>query len=155
VARGLAANGRQPVECRDEKAQLSHRLPAEFIRRTLSDFNARALDATTASAHLEVSRARLYELRTAFLRNNPDCRWTPSGGDRGAPWPAAAITFLEGFLPLQKPPNFQLVADELEHLCRFKRSRSTVEAYVKTHLPHLVPTPERKPRIYRRFRLPV
>ena len=60
VARGLAANGRHPVECRDEKAQLSHRLPAEFIRRTLSDFNARALDATTASAHLEVSRARLY-----------------------------------------------------------------------------------------------
>ena len=152
VARGLAANGRHPVECRDEKAQLSHRLPAEFIRRTLSDFNARALDATTASAHLEVSRARLYELRTAFLRDKADCRWTPSGGDRGAPWPAAAITFLEGFLPLQKPPNFQLVADELERLCGFQRSRSTVEAYVKTHLPHLVPRAVRKPRIYRRFR---
>jgi hypothetical protein len=44
-----------------------------------------AQNATTASAHLEVSRARLYELRTAFLRDKADCRWTPSGGDRGAP----------------------------------------------------------------------
>ena len=60
--------------------------------------------------------------------------------------------FLEGFLPLQNPPNYQLVADEMERLCGFKRARSSVEAYVKSHLSHLVPAPQRKPRTYRRFR---
>ena len=40
----------------------------------------------------------------------------------------------------------------MERLCGFKRARSSVEAYVKSHLSHLVPTPQRKPRTYRRFR---
>lgn len=58
----------------------------------------------------------------------------------------------EVFLPLQIPPNYQLVADELERLHPFKRARSTVEDYVKTHLPHLIAHPQRKPQTYRRFR---
>ena len=53
--------------------------------------------------------------------------------------PAGVTAFLEGFLPLQSPPNDQLVADEMERLCHFKRARSSVEAYVKSHLSHLVP----------------
>lgn len=59
---------------------------------------------------------------------------------------------MEGFLPLQNPPNYQLVADEMERLRGFKRARSSVESYVKSHLSHLVPAPQRKPRTYRRFR---
>lgn len=69
-----------------------------------------------------------------------------------AAWPADIISFLEGFLPLQNPPNYQLVADEMERLCHFKRTRSNVEAYVKIHLSHLVPARPRKSRTYRRFR---
>jgi hypothetical protein len=39
----------------------------------------------------------------------------------------------------------------MERLHQFKRARSTVERYVKNHLAHLIPQPERKPRTYRRF----
>ena len=118
----------------------------------LSDFNARSLDALTAAAHLGVSRTRLYELRTAFLRDQTGFGPSPSGGAHRGPWPVAVVSFLEGFLPLQTPPNYQLVADEMERLCHFKRARSSVEAYVKSHLSHLVPARQRKPRTYRRFR---
>lgn len=62
------------------------------------------------------------------------------------------VDFLVGFLPVQQPPNYQLVADEMLRLHGFKRSRSTVEAYVKTHLPHLISKPPRQPRPPRRFR---
>ena len=99
-----------------------------------------------------MSRTRLYELRCAFLRDKPGYGPKPSGGARRGAWPAEAGTFLEGFLPLQNPPNYQLVADEMERLCGFKRARSGVEAHVKTHYAHLVPVPLRKPRTYRRFR---
>ena len=60
--------------------------------------------------------------------------------------------FLGEFLPLQNPPNYQLVCDEMERLCGFKRARSTAEAYIKRHFAHLVFTPPKKKRVYRRFR---
>lgn len=99
-----------------------------------------------------MSRTRLYELRTAWLREQSGYQPEASGGARGAAWPAEVVTCIEGFLPLQSPPNYQLLADELERLHGFKRARSTVEAYVKKHLVHLIAQPERKPRTYRRFR---
>ena len=40
-----------------------------------------------------------------------------------------AIAFLKAFLPLQKPPNFQLVADERETRLGFKRHRESVAAF--------------------------
>ena len=110
------------------------------------------IDADSACARLDVSRSRLYELRTAWLKDQSAYQPAASGGDHGEAWPAEIIDFLNGFLPLQVPPNFQLVADEMERLHHFKRVRSTVEDYVKKHLAHLIPQPERKPRTYRRFR---
>ncbi len=132
--------------------QLVHRLPAEFVRRVLKDFNQGVLGAADAAARLEVSRARLYQLRTGYLRDKAAYCPQSSGGARREQWPAAVIDFLTGFLPLQSPPNYQLVADELLRLCQFRRARSTVEAYVKAHLPHLVATPPARPKGYRRFR---
>ena len=137
---------------RGEKKQLIHRLPPEFVRNTLRDFNSGVLDAATARARLEVSRTRLYELRTAWLRDRSGYQPEASGGDRGAVWPVGVLACIKEFLPLQSPPNYQLLADELERLHNFKRARSTVEAYVKKHLAHLIAQPERKPRTYRRFR---
>lgn len=99
-----------------------------------------------------MSHTRLYELRYAFLRDKDSYEPKPSGGARRGAWPAKVDAFLEGFLPLQNPPNYQLVADELDRLCGFKRARSTVEAHVKSHHAHLVPAPQRKARTYRRFR---
>jgi hypothetical protein len=99
-----------------------------------------------------VGRTRLYQLRTAWLRDKTGFLPSASGGARDAAWPDEVVACIEGFLPLQSPPNYQLLADELERLHGFQRARSTVEAYVKKHLPHLIAQPERKPRTYRRFR---
>lgn len=118
----------------------------------MSDFNAGTLDSATATQHLGVSHTRLYELRTAFLRDKPGYNPKASGGDHRSVWPTEVDHFLAGFLPIQNPPNYQLVSDEMERLCGFKRARSSVEAYVKAHFAHLVPSPQRKPRTYRRFR---
>ena len=99
-----------------------------------------------------MSRSRLYELRTALLSERVAFAPKPSGGDRRMDWPPEAQRFLLEFLPLQNPPNFQLVADELKRLCGLVRARSSVEAHVKAHYAHLVPAPARPPRVYRRFR---
>jgi hypothetical protein len=141
----------QPSFCL-EKKQIIHRLPSHFVLRVLADFNGGILDATTAAAHLGVSRSRLYQLRTDYLSNRKSYQPKASGGGRCHAWPSKARAFLEDFLPLQSPPNYQLVADELQRLCDFKRARSCVEVHVKTHFSHLVPAAVRKQRTYRRFR---
>ena len=56
---------------RRAKKQLIHRLPPDFIRRILKDFNSGTLDASSAAARLGVSRARLYQLRTDYLKDKP------------------------------------------------------------------------------------
>ncbi len=99
-----------------------------------------------------MSRARLYQLRTAYLKDKSGYQPAASGGDRREEWPLEVLEFLKSFLPVQSPPNYQLVADEMERLCNFKRARASVESYVKTNLSHLVPTPAPKKRTYRRFR---
>lgn len=134
------------------KKQLIHRLPPAFVLQILKDFNSGAIDAFSAANRLGVSRARLYQLRTGYLRNKSDYQPKASGGARREAWPPEVVKFLKGFLPVQSPPNYQLVADELERLCHFKRARATVESYVKTHLSDLIPTPPPKQRTYRRFR---
>ena len=135
-----------------EKKQIIHRLPADFVLRVLEDFNAGRLNVSEATIRLGVGKARLYQLRTAWLKNRKSFRPGPSGGAHRAIWPAEVQAFLAKFLPLQNPPNYQLVCDEMDRLCGFKRARSSIEAYVKIHFPHLVPTTARKPRTYRRFR---
>ena len=99
-----------------------------------------------------MSRSRLYELRTALLRARDRFAPKPSGGDRRKDWPPEAHRFIVEFLPLQNPPNYQLVADELMRLCGWVRARSSVEAHVKAHYAHLVPALARQARVYRRFR---
>ena len=122
------------------------------MRSVLRDFNAGELDAADACQRLEISRTRLYELRTAWLREKEGYRSKASGGRRRDPWPSSVMDFLLEFLPVQQPPNYQLVADEMLRLHGFKRSRSAVEAYVKAHLSHLASKPPRQPRTPRRFR---
>jgi len=118
----------------------------------LKDFNEGRLDAATAAADLGVSRAQLYRHRTAYLREKEGYQPLVSGGSRQEEWPVGVRSFLEEFLPLQKPPNYQLVADEMLRLHGFRRARSSVEAYVKAHLAHLIPKAEPKSRVRRRFR---
>ena len=75
-----------------------------------------------------------------------------SGGAHRGLWPADVCAFLAQFVPLASPPNFQLVADELKRLFGFVRARSSVEAFLKSHLPQLLPTPPPRLRTDRRFR---
>jgi hypothetical protein len=135
-----------------ENKQLINRLPSDFVRRVLNDFNAGNLDAITAASQLGVGRSRLYELRFDFLRAKDVYAPEASGGNRRNAWPLDVERFLQEFIPLQRPPNYQLVADELLRLHGFMRARSTVESYIKTNLSHLIPTVPKKPQPYRRFR---
>ena len=69
---------------RVEKKQIIHRLPSDFVRRTIADFNAGLLDASNAASQLGIGRTRLYELRTAYLANRESYAPTASGGARRA-----------------------------------------------------------------------
>ncbi len=127
-------------------------MPVVMIRRVLKDFNDGVLDTETATLSLGISRAQLYRYRTDYLKNKQAYSPQSSGGNRHGDWPDHILRFLKEFLLLGTPPNFQLISDELLRLHDFKRARSSVETYAKTHLREFVPLPERKPRGYRRFR---
>lgn len=140
------------IYCDDEKRQIIHRLPLGFVRQTLADFNSGSIDAPEACRRLQVGKTRLYQLRSLWLKDRDGFQIKPSGGDQRGPWPKDAVLFLRTFVPLENPPNFQLIADELLRLYGMQRARSSVEAYIKTHLPQLIQAPNPKPRPYRRFR---
>ena len=108
-----------------EKKQLICRLPLIFVREVLEAFNAGLMAAAEGAGQLGVSRSRLYQLRAEYLRNRATYSPQASGGAHRCAWPPEVLSFLKEFLPLQRPPNYQLVADELIRLYGFKRARSS------------------------------
>jgi hypothetical protein len=58
---------------------------------------------------------------------------------------------LQAFLPLQRPPNYQLVADELAARFAFQRDRKSVATYARQHFPLLVSAPSPTPKPRRRW----
>lgn len=133
------------------KKQLAKRLTNPFLQHILKQFNQGLIDVADASHHLQISRAHLYRLRTRFLKERSQFAAKLSGGDHWPAWPPEAIGFLKKFLPLQKPPNFQLVADELEARLGFKRHRESVAAFARTHFPSLISQPQPRPKARRRW----
>ena len=134
-----------------EKRQLPKRLTALFLHQTLEAFNAGQLDAATAAQRLTVSPAHLYRLRTRWLRHPATFAARLSGGDHSPDWPADVDRFLQSFLPLQRPPNCQLVADELVARFAFERHRKSVAACARARFPALLAAPERLPKPRRRW----
>ena len=132
----------------DAKQQLAKRLTLQFLHHTLTAFNGGDLDSDTAAQLLNVSRAHLFRLRAAWLQHPTAFILRLSGGDHGPVWPAAVQQFLQAFLPLQRPPNYQLVADELATRFAFHRDRKSVAVFARRHFPLLVraPAPVPKPR---------
>jgi hypothetical protein len=63
-------------------------------------------------------------------------------------WKSLVLSGFKRFLPLQNPPDFQLVADEMDRLHDFKRARSTVAVCAKARFAQMIPQPGRKPRTY-------
>src|ERR1043166_2931356 len=112
-SRPLGQALRRPERSGGRRKGWPNRLTPLFLNQTLEAFNAGQLDATTAAQELNVSRAHLYRLRTRWLRQPSAFRAQLSGGSHRPDWPAKVDLFLESFLPLQRPPNYQLVADEL------------------------------------------
>ena len=109
------------------------------------------IDVAEASSQLGIGRTHLYRLRTRFLKERSKFAATLSGGDHWPDWPPKAVAFLKKFLPLQKPPNFQLVADELETRFGFKRHRESVAAFARTHFPNHICQPEPHLKARRRW----
>ena len=132
----------------EKKQQIAKRLTPEFVRQTVEAFHRGTLDATAARELLGVSRAHLFRIRLAWLHDAPGFAPRLSGGDHHQHWPPEVRRFLEAFLPLQRPPNFQLVADQLADRFSFHRDRKSVAAYARTNFPNLVlpPLPVPKPR---------
>jgi hypothetical protein len=130
---------------------LAQRLAPPFLWQILSQFNAGQIDALEASQHLQVSRAHLYRLRTLWLQNRSQFSAKLSGGDHWPDWPPQVCQFLQDFVPLQNPSNFQLISDELDLRFGFKRHRESVAAFVRSHFPSLVPQWPGHPNARRRW----
>ena len=109
------------------------------------------MDATDASQQLNVSRAHLYRLRTLWLSKRSRFSPKASGGDHHPDWPEHVSIFLKEFVTLQRPPNFQLIADELDLRFGFKRHRQSIAAFVRSQFPNLAGTPARHPKPRRRW----
>jgi hypothetical protein len=133
------------------KKQLANRLPNPFLQHILHQFNEGIIDGVDATYHLQVSRAHLYRLRTRFLKERSAFAAKLSGGAHWPDWTPEAIRFLKEFLPLQRPPNFQLVADELAARLGFKRHRQSVAAFASTHFPNLICPSAPLPKARRRW----
>lgn len=119
-----------------------------MVLQTLESFHQGQLDAWAAAELLEISRAHLFRLRLAWLRKPPAFALRLSGGNRHQTWPPEVQRFLRAFLPLQRPPNYQLVADQLASRFSFHRDRKSVAAYARCHFANLVRplAPVPKPR---------
>ena len=130
---------------------MAKRLTGPFLQNILQQFNDGLIDRAEAGQHLQISQAHLYRLRTRWLLDRAAFRPHPSGGGHWPVWPPAASQFLLDFVPWQKPPNFQRVADELARRFGFKRHRQSIAAYVRAHFPNLLCQPEPRPKVRRRW----
>jgi len=128
--------------------QLLKRVTLPFLQQTLDAFNQGQIDIDTTTQLLNVSRAHRFPLRAAWLQHPTTFTLHLSGGNHRTSWPDDVRQFLKDFLPLQRPPNYPLVADELAARFAFQRDRKSVVAYARAHFPLLViaPAPIPKPR---------
>ena len=146
-----STKGCRPVPIGIIKKQLATRITSLVLHQILQQFNDGLIDCADAAFHLQVSRAHLYRLRTRWLLDRPQFCVHLSGGDHWPDWPPEVRQFLQDFVPLQKPPNFQLVADQLATRFGFKRHRQSVAAFVRSHFPNLICQPEPRPKARRRW----
>jgi hypothetical protein len=121
------------------------------VEQILVAFNSRSMDAVTAAERLQISCARLYQLRTEWLRQRKRLWLGLSGGNHLQPWPTEALNFLEAFLPSCRPLNYALLADELYRRFGFRRSRAAVAAVVQQRYASLISPAPRGPKPRRRW----
>jgi hypothetical protein len=126
----------------DEKPQLSHRLPAPWVRHLLAEVRAGRLSAQAAALELNIHLSRLYQLRTDYLRACAQCldaTWAPgtSGGDHHPDWPAEVHALLTRLLSSKPPSSYSATASELHRRLDFKTDRASVRRWALHN--HLAP----------------
>jgi hypothetical protein len=82
------------------KPQLTHRLPAPFIRHLLAAYRGGQPTAGAAAAELGLRPSRFYQLYSEYLRacaHGQAEAWSPgrSGGDHRPDWPAEVEALLQ------------------------------------------------------------
>jgi hypothetical protein len=128
-----------------------HRVGPEVVCEILGRFNAGEMDWQTATERLQIGPAQLYRLRTEWLRNHKSLSLRASGGNHKESWPKPVREFLRQFLPVCKPLNYALIAEQLARRFNFERSRSAVADYIGQHYPKLLAQTQPGPKPRRRW----
>lgn len=114
-------------------------------------FNDGQMDWQTAAERLQISPAQLYRLRTQWLLNKKSIGLKASGGDHREVWPETVRDFLKEFLPVCKPLNYALIAEQLARRFQFERSRAAVADYIRQRFPKLTGQTRPGPKPRRRW----
>lgn len=125
-------------------------MPALVVRRQVERFNNGESSCKEVCETLGISRTRLYDLRTEWLRDRLDFIPGSSGGDRYGKWPAKCEALALELLQIG-PVNYALIADELDRRYSFSRSRGAVRDYLCKEFPLLVQSARPGPRPRRRW----
>jgi len=128
-----------------------HRVSPQVAGEILELFNAGQMDWQSAAERLQIGPAQLYRLRTEWLRNNKSLGLKASGGNHKEIWPEPVRRFLKEFLPVCKPLNYALIAEQLSRRFEFERSRSAVADYLRQHFPKLITRSQPGPKPRRRW----
>lgn len=128
------------------KRQLPNRLALPDVVNTLEQFVLGQVAALDAAASLGISRSRLYQLKTEYLRARAEGRlasWAPgrSGGDHLPDWPAGVQDLLRHALAAGY--TYAFAASEAQRLFGWRIDRSQVRHWA---LAKGVAEPPRKPR---------
>lgn len=124
----------------EKKSQLIKRMAAPFVRHVLEHYRQGLLSATDAAKELEVSRSRVYQLYSDYLRSAAQQKadeWAPglSGGDHSPSWPTEVTNLLRKLLSSKPPSSYNAAASELLRRCKFKTDRASIRRWaVENHL---------------------
>ena len=113
--------------------QLLYRLPPSLVKDYLVKFNSRQMGREEVCQALGISKTRLYEIRTEWLRDSERFTLEAAGGDHACAWPpecAATALSLIGAAG-DDGVNFALISDELARRHGFAKTRTAVMRYCK------------------------
>ena len=127
----------------------------------MEGFRKLNLNATKAADQLEISRSRLYTLRTEYLEayaNKTAHCWVPggSGGDHSPAWPEPVVKLLKKRLGCSPPSPYSFVASEALRLYSFKLDRAQVRRWaIQNDHAHaaVVPRPHAPVRRWQRSQI--
>lgn len=113
-------------------------MAAHYVRHILEEFRCNRLTSVLAAEALAVSRRRVYDLLSDYLRAFAKGRqeeWVPrsSGGAHKGQWPAEVEELLSRRLSSKPPSSYAFAASESDRLCGFKLDRSQVRRWAIEH----------------------